>query len=201
MFDCDGGLTVIDPESRKASTWNILGVAPAVNRRDGMLAFGGVALSVDQRRIFLGTFGVSNSELLTPGMYSSNPSWAPDGNRLVFECVNSASQYDLCVVNKDGSGLAKLTDDTFFDADPAWSPNGSAIAFTTFRFGEPRAIALITPGALEVTRLTVGSEPSWSRDGSKILFARPDGIFSIRPDGSELRKIVTGTYRTPVWRH
>jgi tetratricopeptide (TPR) repeat protein len=39
--------------------------------------------------------------------------------------------YEIYVVNADGSGLKRLTDNAFNDGLPAWSPNGQAIAFVS----------------------------------------------------------------------
>ena len=42
---------------------------------------------------------------------------------------------DIYVMNADGSGLTRLTNDPAFDTDPAWSPDGSQIAFHSLRDG------------------------------------------------------------------
>ena len=51
-----------------------------------------------------------------------NPSWSPDGRRLVFDNGSAIS-----VINADGSGLRKLRPKA--SKDPAWSPDGRTIAF------------------------------------------------------------------------
>lgn len=58
------------------------------------------------------------------------PSWSPDGRRLVFTGL-AGGVSDLYVINKDGSGLQRLTNDRYAQRDPVWSPDGSRIAFTT----------------------------------------------------------------------
>ena len=58
------------------------------------------------------------------------PSWSPDGRRLVFTGLESGVS-DLYVINRDGSGLERLTSDRYAQRDPVWSPDGSRIAFTT----------------------------------------------------------------------
>lgn len=51
----------------------------------------------------------------------SSPSWSPDGSQIVFASRRSGN-WDLWVVNADGSGLKQLTDDEFFDDYPHWGP-------------------------------------------------------------------------------
>jgi Tol biopolymer transport system component len=55
------------------------------------------------------------------------PDWSPDG-RLVFQS-NRDDNWELYVINADGSGLRRLTDDDAADGEPRWSPDGRRIAF------------------------------------------------------------------------
>ncbi len=62
----------------------------------------------------------------------TTPSWSPDGKQLVFTGYVGGFS-DLFIVNADGSGLKRLTNDRYADLHPAWSPDGKSIAFTTDR--------------------------------------------------------------------
>ena len=62
------------------------------------------------------------------------PSWSPDGRKIVF--VNDRDgNFDMYVMNADGSGQRNLTRHPSHDSDPEWSPDGKKIAFTTKREG------------------------------------------------------------------
>jgi Tol biopolymer transport system component len=57
---------------------------------------------------------------------------SPDGQWLVLQNFYER-QEDLFVIRPDGTGLRRLTDDTFRDRGAAWSPDGKEIAFYSNR--------------------------------------------------------------------
>src|SRR5437667_265676 len=65
-----------------------------------------------------------------------------DGNRQVY------------VMNADGTGVTRLTNDDGTDGDPAWSSNRNKIAFYTARDGGKRQIYVMNPDGSGQTRIT-----------------------------------------------
>jgi len=58
------------------------------------------------------------------------PAWSPDGKRILFCCRRgSKPDFDLCVMNADGTGEVRLTDSPLADLTPSWSPDGRKIVF------------------------------------------------------------------------
>lgn len=100
------------------------------------------------------------------------PQWSPDGTRITF-ASNRGGNWDVYVMNADGSGVTNLTAHPANDQFPAWRPDGSAIAFQSDRSGQER-IYRMRPDGSDVTPLTDGwdQSPAWSPDGSKIAFVR-----------------------------
>jgi dipeptidyl aminopeptidase/acylaminoacyl peptidase len=86
-------------------------------------------------------------------------------------------QWDIDVMNADGSGLRRLTRNAANDGGPAWSPDGNAIAFlrnwmTSRRPSFRTALYVMDADGRHQRRLIRdrAGPPSWSPDGRKIAF-------------------------------
>ena len=104
--------------------------------------------------------------------------------------------YDVFVMNPDGSHRQRLTQNPAYDWAPAVSPNGRRIVFGSDRDGEDEIFVMRSDGShkLQLTHNTASDElPSFSPDGRRIIFgSNRDGdyeIFKMRADGSDQRKL------------
>ncbi|PYP12274.1 MAG: hypothetical protein DMD59_00490 [Gemmatimonadetes bacterium] len=125
----------------------------------------------EERRIHVGLSGLQT------------PQWSPDGQQLVFTGFSNGFT-DLFTINRDGTGLRRLTNDKFADLHPAWSPDGTTIAFVTdrggetdfelLRFGNLRvALFHLDSGAIELLgNMDTGRNinPVWAPDGRSLAF-------------------------------
>jgi hypothetical protein len=137
---------------------------------NGRIVFQGVAS--------LGTLSAQGGDrqpLVTDGMSGRvypGPQWSPDGTKVAF-ASNRDGDFDIYVVNADGSGLVNLTNNAVDDTSPAWSPDGRRITFDTMRDGQSEVYAMnadgSSPGNLTAF-LVEDANPSWSPDGATIAY-------------------------------
>jgi len=61
------------------------------------------------------------------------PAWSPDGTRIVFSgrIGGGRADFEICVMNADGSGLVQLTDNSLPDLTATYSPDGQQIVFNS----------------------------------------------------------------------
>jgi Tol biopolymer transport system component len=105
----------------------------------------------------------------------------PTAHKITFSS-NRDGNFEIYVMNTDGTNQTRLTNNSASDGNPVWSPDGSKIAFSSDRDGNYEIYVMNADGTNPV-RLTNNSaadaEPSWSPDGTKIAFStNRDGIIS-----------------------
>jgi uncharacterized delta-60 repeat protein len=66
---------------------------------------------------------------LTSAGQNSAPKWSPDGSKIAFTS-NRNGNYEVYVMNADGSSQTRLTSTAVDEGLPEWSPDGTMIAFT-----------------------------------------------------------------------
>jgi Tol biopolymer transport system component len=144
------------------------------------------------------------------------PSWSPRGDQIAFglggffQAVNGPSAAAIATVRPVGSGLTLLTDSAGNAGFPSWSPDGRRLVYRTAKDGRS-TLMIVDIGTHAVQALTDGTDnvnsPAWSPRGDQIAFtAKRDGdadydIFTIRPDGSDMRRLTNapGNDSHPSW--
>jgi len=117
-----------------------------------------------------------------------SPSWAPEGDRVVFSGNSFAGKNDLYILDLNTGKLTQVTNDFYEDRDPAWSPDGKVIAFASDRseFGEDGAHDIfyyhLDSGDIEYATYDPANDfsPAWSPEGKALAFVSDrDGAFNI----------------------
>ena len=145
---------------------------------------------------------------LTDGKgYDAAGTWAPVSTASTAPAASASGEiafasdldgdFEIWLVNTDGSRPRQLTDNTAMDISPAWSPDGSRLAFISNRDGNDELYTMNADGS-DVRRLTETpnaseSFPAWSPDGQFISFDSDRGgnwdVYIAKSDGSNLRRL------------
>jgi Tol biopolymer transport system component len=167
-------------------------------------------------RIFVANADGSGREQLTTqsaGSADRSPVWSPDGSRIAFVSNRDGGFPELYLTNADGTGVARLTNNSLIDANPSWSPDGMRLVFE--RCCKNGTFDLFT---IDVTtrveqNLTVSTthqdfDPAWSPDGTRIAFASFEigqgniDIWVMNADGSAPVRLTqaAGPDLSPDWQ-
>jgi Tol biopolymer transport system component len=124
----------------------------------------------------------------TPTLTALPPLSGSGGGRITFS-TNRDGNYEIYVMNADGSDERRLTKSPFEDRHPIWSPDGSQIVYATVLLGRTEVWVMDGDGSNR-RRLTTsgGGGPVWSPDGTRIAYPKYDpasDIWVMNADGSE----------------
>lgn len=166
------------------------------------------------------TLGFNNVNALSPVTQSATieefaPSFTPDGSVLCYQSKegNSGELWTKNIKTNEttllGSGM-----------QPMISPDGKKIVFTRYKntsYDSPSSIWVMNIDGTNVTELVSNPEqrmfnPSWSPDGSKIVYQaaskkgssyKTNDIYTVNADGSGLTQLTTNDSNdfSPVWSY
>ena len=143
--------------------------------------------------------------LLPVGSIAHNPSFSPDGTRLVFQSRHS-EQWDLWTVELAGGGVQQITTTDYDEVEPVYWPDGHSMVFASDRAGTFDLWELhLSSGALR--RLTGRSGtayfPSVSEHGDVVYTNELDGrwsLYLLRTGVTTLLARRSHPLQAPTWR-
>lgn len=105
------------------------------------------------------------------------PDWSPDGHRIAYEQVDANVpgpfvQYDVFVMNADGTHHRNLSRNAATDGNPVWSPDGKQIAFVSDRDGDAAIFIVRADGQGRPRKVTTPPLIDFAIDWAPRLWAR-----------------------------
>jgi Tol biopolymer transport system component/uncharacterized surface protein with fasciclin (FAS1) repeats len=145
------------------------------------------AAAADQAAVRLAQNGAQDQDV----QWTLSPQWSPDGNQIAF-VSNHEGNAEIYVINADGTGQKRLTNNPATDTSPSWAPDGKHIAFGSDRGGNVDVYVMNADGS-DAQDLTndpaYDGAPAWSPDGQRIAFISDrtgtvGQVFVMQADGS-----------------
>ena len=155
-------------------------VAPFPAGLSGVIAFMSDRPGPDnpsaRNHIFTLDLATGRVNQLTSGRnhHDQHPKWSPDGRRISF-VSSRGGNFDLYVMDADGTNVTRITDHPANDFDPIWMPDGQSLIFSSERDSRSDLYRVWLKDK-KVDRLThhfVGRAimPNVSPDGKLVAFA------------------------------
>jgi Tol biopolymer transport system component len=197
VMNASGGARV------RVTTTPVPEIDPAWSPDGTRLAYAARTTPAGPFRIFVSTVeGTQRTQLTaqTNGRVDRSPVFSPDGTRIAFVSDRAGGFPELYVMNADGSGLRRLTDNDVIDGNPTWSPDSSRIAVESCCAGGSSEIYIVDVATRARTNVTATAstmefDPSWSPDGARIAFV----AFEVgQPNIDVWTMAADGTARTRV---
>lgn len=145
----------------------------------GLLAIPTIALVAGASPVFGAPSSRSDKE----------PVWSPSGKRIAF-VSNRGGAEQIYVMNRDGGGLRRLTQNAGSKGNVAWSPAGNWIAYEV----APSYIQEVSSDGRRHRRLTdcCSGQPDFSPSGRKIVYAdigTQTILYVMQADGSDANPV------------
>ncbi len=148
--------------------------------------------------------GSDQTRLTFDSRNDQRPDISPNGEQIVFssnritaDATNPEGDFEIFIMNSDGSDVRQLTFNAADDSWPRWSPNGKWIAFHSNVDGNYN-IYVIRPDGTDLTRVTdysgLDQFPEWSPNGKQLAIRRDLELYLIDNDGSNPVQL---TFTTP----
>jgi YVTN family beta-propeller protein len=132
------------------------------------------------------TFDTYGEDPSSPPSYGAD--WSPDGSKIVFDTMRSGN-YDIWIMNADGTTPVQLTTSSSNEAHPHFSPDGSKIVYWSEQSGV-RAIWIMDADGTNKRQVTpfATNHPHFNYNGTQLGFAHLGKTYLVNADGTGLQE-------------
>jgi TolB protein len=104
------------------------------------------------------------------------PIYSPDGSKIAFTSDRDGNP-EIYVVNTDGTGLRRMTNNPAIDVTPTWSPTGNQLAWVSDRTGNPHIYIMNADGTGQRSIISEYCDrPTWASGAfNEIAYAARTG--------------------------
>ncbi|MFC1565881.1 TolB family protein [Candidatus Neomarinimicrobiota bacterium] len=106
---------------------------------------------------------------------------------------NTFHDSEICLINSDGSGYQRITNNTWLDAYPSWSPDGTMILFLSWQDYPNNTLDIFVMDANGTNLLELydsgyhDADCSWTN--SQIVFTREGQVWIMDDNGTNARQV------------
>jgi hypothetical protein len=139
--------------------------------------------------IFASNLAGQGKALTSSGANDVDPAVSPDGTKIAFAREDAPNDFNIWVMNSDGTGQRLLNAGPRADRYPTWSPDGTRIAFRGYNSATTGGtqifvVAADGSGRDGIPGTAGGDQPSWKPDGTMIAFTQTQLTGATNPDGT-----------------
>jgi TolB protein len=127
---------------------------------DGRIVYKGCTIEGSCGLFVVGPEGVVANQI-TNNSSDTAPAPSPDAAKITFMSLNrdGAGNYEIFVMDSNGTSITRLTNNSANDGLPTWSPDGQTIAFASDRDGTWGVWAMNPDGSNQRKLLTMEGSP------------------------------------------
>lgn len=199
-------------------------IEPAWSPDNTRMVFSSNRIGGEYRLYIMNTDGsgglvpLTNGDNLGTGTDDHSPEWSPNGQRIIFQRGDGAGGSNIWSINANGTNAFQVNPETAPGGEaftklvtPKWSPNGQNIVFASEADAcNSRIWVMAAANGANLDDVPDGgclvAEPTWSPDGTIILFrltAGPtgDGLYGYNIGGNSISELIGGAgATTPDWQ-